>query len=1410
MRSEAGSADDVGVWEPGVSNTSNQHTNRDCTDTPPQLSCTTPRADFEEGGDPLSLSRMDSSEPFEYAPETRANALSFQEVCEDLLEKMADQTRLTGAKLDLLKPFLARLGRESPFPLLRLILPELDNLRDKYGMRTAKVASLFAELNFPKKQGDWYSRLFSYTDPAKNPSPGDPRWQVTGDFALTLEYVLTETKRGVSETKWTIEDVNTALTDLAMAPDDKRRRQVLNRIRSECSPMNQKWIVRMILKNLKISMKKSVLNKIHPDALEEYNRTTSLRKVCTRFIGVHSSIRSTAKIEVFTSFSPMLATNFFYKTDKVLPSMHQRPFCMDIKLDGERMLCHREGTKVMWFTRKAKDYTEKYGAVLTPQILAGVSAHKCVLDGEVVTWDDNTGSMVPFGSNRTYAKEELEGRGDGTRRLFYVVFDILLVEGDPQEDTNGGAVERSASMDEVVRDAVRNSIAPCPPASEVKAGNLTALPLDVRRRVLRSVVTEREHRLEIVKSWDVGEGDEEERKKLLFECFEERAIHLNEEGLVVKDLHGHYVLGDKSRKAALWVKMKPEYSEQTEDMDVIILAAGFANGNMRSGLLSKFLVGVAAPSEEGKPREKFYPIARLGTGYSLNELEDLNELLQGKWKTFDEEPPHFFPDKVAVKKSSRDGVPLTRWIHPEDSICLQVKCMEIVRAHDWPGIFCTMRFPRVTHIRKDKGMEGCIDTTELAAIQARPRLTFGNDQNTTQGGHGGAGSRRKGGGEGGRGKGRGGGRAGRQVSELFAMAGGTVAVKEQVFVAASDSKKPLEMCVIGDSFYSEAHKVAGEGINVDAWWSSSTQLGKRKEVARGGEALGRNDMELLIRQHGGTVTANPMSKTTSFVVVGEKNTVRVKRIIATAQYNVVDYRWILECIERKTYVFPAMQHLRAMSAEAREYFQTIKDEFGDDYREHTDAASLSKLMLNITKTSGGRREAVESAWLSPLQELDEMDVAGLKDGTDLLFAERCLVYCDLFTNLGPAEPPGTANGDGDGALPAREEIQFNSLGSMAQAVRLYGGEVARSLHVGVTHVVMDPDDLTRLGAIKGRIRDLHQRKEQIFHIRVVKPDTTTHLSFLHLQVELAYGRSQQQQRGRTGVATYREELDREAPSTMAQTDRDALSALHNATDGPKWKNNTNWNTDADLSEWYGVKLNGEGRVAELSLGNNNLRGRIPEELGKLSALHKLVLYGNQLPGAIPPELGDLGELRKLWLSNNQLTGPIPAELGNLHALKQLLLFDNQLSALATALDKRRAARHGFKGSPNAATFRILKAACKAVKATIATSIYDHLERYVTELKAVNQRRDMRGLYQHLKRSTGLGGRQAGGQQFVTDENGVLLPNKDAIRKQWRRFFDTLLNSKSPTLNADVVEQVAQRPTTRATRRLAAVPDPRGG
>ncbi|CAN0298977.1 unnamed protein product, partial [Scytosiphon promiscuus] len=58
---------------------------------------------------------------------------------------------------------------------------------------------------------------------------------------------------------------------------------------------------------------------------------------------------------------------------------------------------------------------------------------------------------------------------------------------------------------------------------------------------------------------------------------------------------------------------------------------------------------------------------------------------------------------------------------------------------------------------------------------------------------------------------------------------------------------------------------------------------------------------------------------------------------------------------------------------------------------------------------------------------------------------------------------------------------------------------------------------------------------------------------------------------------------------MASRNRHSLIALYNATGGANWEDSTNWNTDADLSEWYGMGIH-EGRVVELSLNRNNLEG----------------------------------------------------------------------------------------------------------------------------------------------------------------------------------------------------------------------------
>ena len=85
-----------------------------------------------------------------------------------------------------------------------------------------------------------------------------------------------------------------------------------------------------------------------------------------------------------------------------------------------------------------------------------------------------------------------------------------------------------------------------------------------------------------------------------------------------------------------------------------------------------------------------------------------------------------------------------------------------------------------------------------------------------------------------------------------------------------------------------------------------------------------------------------------------------------------------------------------------------------------------------------------------------------------------------------------------------------------------------------------------------------------------------------------------------------------AKTSTTGTDREALIALYNATDGPNWANDTNWLTDEPLGAWHGVSTDASGRVTRLWLDWNGLSGSIPSEMGNLTSLEELSLSGNSI------------------------------------------------------------------------------------------------------------------------------------------------------------------------------------------------------
>ncbi len=174
------------------------------------------------------------------------------------------------------------------------------------------------------------------------------------------------------------------------------------------------------------------------------------------------------------------------------------------------------------------------------------------------------------------------------------------------------------------------------------------------------------------------------------------------------------------------------------------------------------------------------------------------------------------------------------------------------------------------------------------------------------------------------------------------------------------------------------------------------------------------------------------------------------------------------------------------------------------------------------------------------------------------------------------------------------------------------------------------------------------------------------------------------------VSTGRSVADGEAfpclGGDLSISDRAALAALYEATNGPNWTDDTNWLTDRPLGEWHGVTTDESGNVVELNLRRNFLVGRIPPELGGLAHLQRLnlssnvllqgrlpreffdltdleylTLSGTGLGGPLSPALARLGKLKRLRWAGSGLTGPIPPELGSLIGLEMLELEANYLT-----------------------------------------------------------------------------------------------------------------------------------------------------
>ncbi len=123
----------------------------------------------------------------------------------------------------------------------------------------------------------------------------------------------------------------------------------------------------------------------------------------------------------------------------------------------------------------------------------------------------------------------------------------------------------------------------------------------------------------------------------------------------------------------------------------------------------------------------------------------------------------------------------------------------------------------------------------------------------------------------------------------------------------------------------------------------------------------------------------------------------------------------------------------------------------------------------------------------------------------------------------------------------------------------------------------------------------------------------------------------------------------------------ALVAMYKSTNGPSWVDNTNWDASIRICSWKGIWCNHGRHVRQIQLGNNDLSGPLPAQLGNLTGMKWLRLGGNQLT-IVPSQIGNLANLEWLQLDGNDIA-TLPSSLWTLAKLNVLYLGSNPLGSV---------------------------------------------------------------------------------------------------------------------------------------------------
>ena len=431
---------------------------------------------------------------------------------------------------------------------------------------------------------------------------------------------------------------------------------------SRATPLEAKYIVKIITGDLRIGLKESLVEEAIARA---YGGTPADVQRANMLVGdIGEAVRlasegrlAEAAMRMFHPLGFMLASPI-ESAEEGLSYFEEA--AVEDKYDGIRAQAHVAGGEVKFFSRTRDEITGAFPEL--PDALAGLP-QDAILDGEIVAFEYPAGRARPFSVlQQRLGRKRVSDKMLREIPVAFLVFDVLYAGGELVMDRS--LRERAGILDELLAAPRKIFNHRGYGSSQRRTPAQESLAFGAEQQAEEKIAEASIIRAPVFRASSPEELEE------LFAAAQERG----NEGLMIKDLNSAYTPGKRGKS---WLKMKRELAT----LDVVVTAVEYGHGK-RVGVLSDYTFAVWDGDQ----------LVNIGKAYS--GLTDAEIAEMTRW----------FLDHTVEDQGFR------RMVEPK--IVLEVAFNNMMQSDRHESGYA-LRFPRIVRLRPDKSAEEA-DTIERA------------------------------------------------------------------------------------------------------------------------------------------------------------------------------------------------------------------------------------------------------------------------------------------------------------------------------------------------------------------------------------------------------------------------------------------------------------------------------------------------------------------------------------------------------------------------------------------------------------------------------------------------------------------------------------------------------------------------